>query len=373
MTRAQAAKLLDARFSGGGNASCTATACAAGSAAPAGTAHPTAACAPCAAGCFSPGGAAGCANMSCPLGWFTQRLGSAGPRDGCTPCAAGLFSDTLQATNASACRSCPLGSFAYGANSTQCFVCAAGSFVTNPADPGGSCEPCPLALQAACTGGRTCAEGYSPASPFCAACVKADRAAGVPGYYKQGDACVPCTTQWLPLLILALVVGGVAAFFFYAGLNRGLLMRVKLSSGLVQTVALVLMVKVAWPEGAAQVREVLDRLTASIDVANPECLGEWSWHSKFGASFGALAAVLSAMFALDRWWLRQRGLLMARFDRLDAAAGAALNDAEVEAAFRAPYRQYRENGAALRSIGVMLISVAYPSAVRLLLTAFDCM
>ena len=110
--------------------------------------------------------------------------------------------------------------------------------------------------------------GYASDSPFCAGCAKA-AAPGDQAYYREGNACVPCATSWVAPVVMACVVVLVAGVMLYSGVDRQLLLRVKLLSNVVQLAGFVLLVKVAWPEAFLAVKQVLERVTVSVDVANP--------------------------------------------------------------------------------------------------------
>ena len=166
-------------------------------------------CAPCRAGSASDRGATSCYNTSagCSAGSFEA---TANPQT-CLPCAAGTFST---ASGATSCAPCAAGTYSSG-SATACSTCPQGSFC-----PGGVEAPCPLGTYgvlpgktsqfdacAACPAGNfqpslrattpaacaACAAGFfstAPASPTCTAC--APGTANPLVGQSMPEACQPC-------------------------------------------------------------------------------------------------------------------------------------------------------------------------------------
>jgi MYXO-CTERM domain-containing protein len=146
-----------ASCSEGGPGGFTCGACPAGTFSADGTVDTT--CMPCAPGTWSSAGATSCTAWTvCSAGQVVVSAGSAASDRSCATCAPGTYSTT---TNATACTTCPAGSFCTGG---ALAACSSGTFAAAPG-------------QASCTawsdcvaGQRVVSAGSSTADRACAAC-----------------------------------------------------------------------------------------------------------------------------------------------------------------------------------------------------------
>ena len=136
-------------------------------------------CTACPAGTTSPAGASSCtSSTSCAKGEY-RKAGCA-----CEKCPAGTYSDTL---TASECTACPIG-FSSSAGASCCTPCAKGTYSSTA---GSACTSCPAGTYAGATGSskcKKCTKGSSSSAgaSSCTPCAK--------GYYspKAGSICSPC-------------------------------------------------------------------------------------------------------------------------------------------------------------------------------------
>ncbi len=143
--------------------------------------HPDAtglACVPCSSGTFTSGapGTVGLCAGSCPPGTYGARSGAASLSAGCSPCPVGSYNSDVGSPSVAACARCGIGRVAHAAGTTQCSLCAPGSFTTALGD----CEQCPpgsysdavgaLSCAGACAAGKYSANAGATDAHACTAC-----------------------------------------------------------------------------------------------------------------------------------------------------------------------------------------------------------
>ncbi|KNC46507.1 uncharacterized protein AMSG_02943 [Thecamonas trahens ATCC 50062] len=172
-------------------------------------------------------------------------------------CMPGFYN--LARDEAGACLACPEGAVCAGGDAQP--LAATGWF---PSEQPEVFLACPVA--SACTGDGTCQAGYT--SRLCAECAR--------GYYRLGSRCLRCRAGANSAVVVALVVGCLAAIAMMLGFNLSTSLHYKFASVMIgfnalQIAALYGRLDLEWGEVARAVFSFASSLNINFELTSPEC------------------------------------------------------------------------------------------------------
>lgn len=304
-------------------------------------------CKPCTVGSFAAtAGSSAC--LICTAGGYCPSSTT-----GRIPCAAGTYNPLEGSSSPSACQHCPERGIC-GENTASPAFCPAESTprclmehtdcLTNSLD----CLPCPL-----CLAQGKCFSSYT--GLLCNECPS--------GYYPSLQQCTRCGSPvaFLAVLFAVLIVALVAVYYFQRNRLHAFMFRVVIN--FMQIAALLALIQRTWPDYFNQFLEYLSLSGLSGGVASVRCfVPGWNIMHRFALSV-LFPMLLVAFLGIARWQLNRRIQATAQAIFTSGGADAALSTREMKLT---RYRADVERGV------VLVLVIAYVSAVRYALSLWSC-